>query len=62
MSNKYFTEDVKAKASQLSQEDQQRLLDALMVGLTNVEANVGAVATSPEDYDNFGFFFEPLIR
>jgi hypothetical protein len=62
LSNKYFTEEVKAKALQFPQEDQQRLLDALMVGLCNGEASVGAVATSPEDYDKFGFFFEPLIR
>ena len=62
LANKYFTKDASAKARSLSQSDQQRLLDVLMGGLCNSDSSVGAYATRPEDYDNFAFFLEPLIR
>ena len=33
-----------------------------MGGLANDDSSVGAYATRPEDYDNFSFYLEPLIR
>lgn len=33
-----------------------------MGGLENDDSGVGAYATSPEDYDTFAFYLEPLIR
>ena len=34
----------------------------MMGGLENDDSGVGAYATSPEDYDKFSFYLEPLIR
>ena len=34
----------------------------MLGGLTNDDSSVGAYATSPEDYDKFSFYLEPLIR
>ena len=62
MANKYFTSEVRNKAEQLSKEDQHRLLDIMMGGLENDDSGVGVYATSPEDYDTFAFYLEPLIR
>ncbi len=62
LGNKYFTADVSKKARSLPQEDQQRLLDVMMGGLCNNDSSVGVYATRPEDYDNFAFYLEPLIR
>jgi len=33
-----------------------------MGGLENDDSGVGAYATRPEDYDQFSFILEPLIR
>ena len=62
LANKFFTADVRQQASELSQENQQVLLDIIMGGLENDDSGVGAYATSPQDYDTFAFFLEPLIR
>lgn len=62
LANKYFTAEARTKAAALTQDQQQRLLDVLMGGLCNSDSSVGAYATSPEDYDTFSFFLEPLIR
>ena len=62
LANKFWTEEVAKKAAELSNEDQQRLLDVMLGGLCNEDSGVGAYATRPEDYDNFGFYLEPLIR
>ena len=34
----------------------------MMGGLCNDDSSVGVYATRPEDYDNFSFYLEPLIR
>jgi arginine kinase len=34
----------------------------MMGGLENDDSSVGAYATRPEDYDQFSFYLEPLIR
>jgi hypothetical protein len=34
----------------------------MMGGLENDDSSVGAYATRPEDYDEFSFYLEPLIR
>ena len=34
----------------------------MMGGLCNEDSGVGVYATRPEDYDNFSFYLEPLIR
>jgi creatine kinase len=62
LANKFFTPEVEKKASSLPQEDQQRLLDIMMGGLENDDSSVGAYATRPEDYDQYGFYLEPLIK
>ena len=62
LANKYFTNEAYQKAKSLSDPDQQRLLDIMMGGLCNTDSSVGAYATSPDDYDKFSFFLEPLIR
>lgn len=62
LGNKYFTPEVRERAKSLPQPDQQRLLDVMMGGLCNGDSSVGVYATRPEDYDNFSFYLEPLIR
>ena len=62
LANKYYTNEVHEKAKTLPQEDQKRLLDVMMGGLCNEDSSVGVYATRPEDYDNFSFYLEPLIR
>ena len=62
LANKYFTPEVRQKVETLSQDDQRRILDVMMGGLANDDSSVGAYATRPEDYDNFSFYLEPLIR
>ena len=62
LANKFWTEEVHKKAAELDNDNQQRLLDVLLGGLCNDDSSVGAYATRPEDYDNFGFYLEPLIR
>ena len=62
LSNKFWTADTRKKAETLPQPDQQRLLDIMMGGLENDDSSVGAYATRPEDYDQFGFYLEPLIK
>lgn len=62
MANKHFTPQVSEQARNLPQDQQQRLLDVMMGGLSNDDSSVGVYATSPEDYDTFAFFLEPLIR
>lgn len=62
LGNKYFTPEVKTWAEGLSQEDQQRLLDVMIGGLSNDDASVGVYATRPEDYVAFGTYLEPIIR
>ena len=62
MGCKYYTNEVHEKAKSLPQGDQQRLLDVMMGGLCNEDSGVGVYATSPEDYDKFAFYLEPLIR
>lgn len=34
----------------------------MMGGLCNNDSSVGVYATRPQDYDNFAFYLEPLIR
>lgn len=34
----------------------------MMGGLQNSDSNVGVYATTPDDYDTFAFYLEPLIR
>lgn len=34
----------------------------MMGGLSNDDSSVGVYATSPDDYDKFSFYLEPLIR
>jgi creatine kinase len=62
LANKFFTPEVEKKAATLSNDDQQRLLDIMMGGLENDDSSVGAYATRPEDYDQYGFYLEPLIK
>jgi creatine kinase len=62
LANKYWTPEVSKKARTLPDEDQQRILDIMMGGLENDDSSVGAYATRPEDYDNYGFYLEPLIK
>lgn len=62
LANKYCTKAVLDKAKTLPKEDQHRLLDVMMGGLCNDDSSVGVYATRPEDYDNFSFYLEPLIR
>ena len=62
LAGKYYTDDVHRKAQTLPQPDQKRLLDIMMGGLCNNDSSVGVYATRPEDYDNFNFYLEPLIR
>ena len=62
LASKYYTQAVHEKAKTLPQEDQRRLLDVMMGGLCNPDSSVGVYATRPEDYDNFSFYLEPLIR
>lgn len=46
----------------MSQNEQQRLLDTIISGLENEDSKVGVYATRPEDYDEYSFFFSPLIK
>jgi creatine kinase len=62
LANKFWAADTKTKAQSLTQEDQQRLLDIMMGGLENDDSSVGAYATRPEDYDQYGFYLSPLIK
>lgn len=62
LANKFWTPETRKKAETLKQEDQQRILDIMMGGLENGDSSVGAYATRPEDYDAYGFYFEPLIK
>jgi arginine kinase len=62
LANKYFNAEVSKKARTLPNDEQHRLLDIMMGGLCNDDSSVGAYATSPEDYDKFSFYLEPLIR
>ena len=62
LANKYFTKDVAENARELNEENQQRLLDIMMGGLSNDDSGIGVYATRPEDYDIFDFYLEPLIR
>ncbi len=62
LANKYFTQAVRTKVESLPQKDQQRLLDVMLGGLSNEDANVGAYATRPDDYEEFGFYLEPILR
>jgi arginine kinase len=34
----------------------------MMGGLENDDSGVGAYATRPEDYDQYGFYLSPLIK
>ena len=47
LANKYFTAEVKAKAISLSQDEQQRLLDVMINGLSNNDSIFGVYATRP---------------
>lgn len=62
LANKHFTEEIIQKAKALLDADQQRLLNIIITGLSNDDCSIGAYASRPEDYDEFGFFWEPLIR
>ena len=62
MANKHFTAEISKKVRTLSHEDQHRILDIMMGGLENDDSSVGAYATRPEDYDQYGFYLEPLIK
>lgn len=62
LANKHFTRDVLMWAERLPVEDQHRLLDSMLSGLSNGDASVGAYAMRPDDYEKFGKFFEPIIR
>jgi creatine kinase len=62
LANKHFTREVAEWARMLSDAQQQRLLNVMIAGLCNSDASIGVYATSPEDYSDFGFFLEPLIR
>ncbi|CAD8081301.1 unnamed protein product [Paramecium sonneborni] len=62
LGNKHFTQEVVEKAKKLDQQDQQRLLDIMIAGLTNDDSSVGIAATRPQDYDFYSFYLEPLIR
>ena len=59
---KYYTNEVHEKAKSLEKADQLRLRDIMMGGLCKDDSGVGVYATRPEDYDQFGFYLEPLIR
>jgi len=62
LANKYWTKETEEKAKSLSNEDQVRVLDVMMGGLCNHDSSVGVYATRPEDYDQYSFYLEPLIR
>jgi creatine kinase len=62
LANKHFTAEVSKKVRTLPAEDQHRILDIMMGGLENDDSSVGAYATRPEDYDQYGFYLEPLIK
>ncbi|MCA9366922.1 hypothetical protein KC887_01495 [Candidatus Kaiserbacteria bacterium] len=62
LGNKHFTPKVKLWAEGLSPENQQRLLDVMLGGLSNDDASVGVYATRPEDYVEFAPYLEPIIR
>lgn len=62
LGNKHFSSETLAWARSLPTEDQHRLLNVLLSSLSNEDASVGVYATRPEDYERFGFYFEPIIR
>jgi creatine kinase len=62
LANKHFTAEVSKKVRTLPAEDQHRILDIMMGGLENDDSSVGAYATRPEDYDQYGFYLSPLIK
>ncbi len=62
LANKHFTAGVRAWAESLDIEEQQRLLDVKLGGLSNDDASVGVYATRPEDYERFAPLLEPIIR
>lgn len=62
LGNKHFTPTIQSWAKSLPQELQQRLLDVMVGGLSNEDSNVGVYATSPEDYERFAPYLEPIIR
>jgi arginine kinase len=62
LGNKHFTENVRNWAETLSQDNQQKLLDVMIGGLSNEDASVGVYATSPSDYKIFSTYLEPIIR
>lgn len=62
LGNKHFTNDVQEWAVCLSNEDQHRLLDTMLGGLCNEDSSVGVYATSPQDYERFSLYMEPVIR
>jgi creatine kinase len=62
LGNKHFTPQVLEWILSLPEEDQQRLLDIKLGGLSNEDASVGVYATRPEDYEVYAPFFESLIR
>ena len=62
LANKHFNQEVRVWAESLSHEDQHRLLNVTLSGLSNDDASVGAYAMRTEDYEAFAPWLEPLIR
>lgn len=62
LGNKHFTPEIKEWAKSLSPDQQQRLLDVMIGGLSNEDASVGVYATRPSDYSELGAYLEPIIR
>ncbi len=62
LGNKHFTQSVREWAESLEIEEQIRLLNVTLGGLSNDDASVGVYATRPEDYERFAPFLEPIIR
>ena len=62
LANKFWNPDTRKQTETLPQSDQQRILDIMVGGLENGDSSVGAYATRPEDYDQYGFYLGPLIK
>jgi len=62
LANKHFTDEVLQWAQTLPRQMQLRLLDVIIAGLANDDAQVGVYLTRPEDLQDFAFFLDRIVR
>jgi creatine kinase len=62
LANKHFTDEVLEWAQKLPREMQLRLLDIIISGLANDDAQVGAYLTRPQDLEDFAFYLDRIVR